>query len=649
MRTIKNKTMKQAVGLLMTVVLTVNFLSAQSVTDGIKYLNYYKNKSALQTIQKAYDANAKDVNTIYWYGQALLANNNIKGAKEAYQKALQEGINDPWMWVGMGHVELMEGGDINAAKQKFEQAITATTETKGKNKNKPNPAILNAIGRANADGGSKIGDPNYAIDKLKQAGELDKVTAEIFVNMGILYQKLGGEMGGEAVKAYTEATARDPKNADAFWHIGKIYASQGNKDMLEQYYNNAIAADPLYPNSYLGLFEYYQNKDISRAKEYLDKYIQYADKDCKTDFYYADYLFKAGKNQESLEKAKAMEAGECKTFPLLSILFAYNYDRIADLNEPKIIKIGMQKTEVINFLGNPSNISKTTTASGSEELMMYDKYGVSINIDISGKVNYINKITSGTRTLEGNESEYNLNNTLAKAAIENFFATAPIEKIESAHYELAIKVMSKFPGNEIKTAAYLQKAIDNDTTKANKLVYLKQGADVFGKAKIFTEQLKWLKNYNDLKGTLSEIDYYSITNAAFASKDYTATMQYAKGYITAFPDKPNGYAYNARAAKALDTTTNPGIALEALALQNDYYAKDTEKNKKGLIANYYYTMIYYADKQKDYEKAIEFCDKILVLIPGDAEMTNIRNTLSARQLNKTNPPAKQPTGNKGTN
>lgn len=570
MRTIKNKTMKQAVGLLMTVVFTINIIGAQSVTDGIKYLNYFKNKSALQTIQKAYDANSKDVNTIYWYGQALLANDNIKGAKEAYQKALQEGINDPWIWVGMGHLELMEGGDINAAKQKFEQAITATTETKGKNKNKPNPAILNAIGRANADGGSKIGDPNYAIDKLKQAGELDKLTAEIFVNMGILYQKLGGEMGGEAVKAYTEATLRDPKNADAFWHIGKIYASQGNKDMLEQYYNNAIAADPLYPNSYLGLFEYYQNRDISKAKEYLDKYIQYADKDCKTDFYYADYLFKAGKNQESLEKAKAMEEGECKTFPLLPILFAYNYDRLGDSIQ-------------------------------------------------------------------------------AKAAIENFLTTAPFEKIESAHYELAIKVMSKFPGNEMKTAAYLQKAIDNDTTKANKLGYLKQGADMFGKVKIFSEQLKWLKNYNDLKGTLSEIDHYSITNAAYASKDYTAAMQYAKNYIAAFPDKPNGYAYNTRAAKALDTTTNPGIALEALALQNDYYAKDTEKNKKGLIANYYYTMIYYADKQKDYEKAIEFCDKILALIPGDVEMTNIRNTLSARQLNKTNPPAKQATGNKGSN
>ena len=100
--------MKQAVGLLMTVVFTVNILCAQSVTDGIKFLNYYKNKSALQTMQKAYEANAKDVNTIYWYGQALLANDNIKGAKEAYQKALQEGNArrgplQPFRWPGRSH------------------------------------------------------------------------------------------------------------------------------------------------------------------------------------------------------------------------------------------------------------------------------------------------------------------------------------------------------------------------------------------------------------------------------------------------------------------------------------------------------------------------------------------------------------------
>ena len=538
MRTIKNKTMKRAVGLLMTVVLTVNILSAQSVTDGIKYLNYYKNKSALQTMQKAYEANAKDVNTIYWYGQALLANDNIKGAKEAYQKALQEGINDPMIWIGMGHVELMEGGDINAAKQKFEQAITATTETKGKNRNKPNAVILNAIGRANADGGSKIGDPNYAIDKLKQAGELDKLTAEIFVNMGILYQKLGGEMGGEAVKAYTEATLRDPKNADAFWHIGKIYASQGNKDMLEQYYNNAIAADPMYPNSYLGLFEYYQNRDISKAKEYLDKYIQYADKDCKTDFYYADYLFKAGKNQESLEKAKAMEAaGSLSIFPGLAVLLAKNYDKKGDT-------------------------------------------------------------------------------VLARSYIEPYITNTTPDKLINTDYEIAVKILSKFSGSQATLAVILEKAIAADTAKVNKLKYYKLGYEMLEKNNMYTDELKWYANYSALRGAKDEVYYYKTTSIAINAKEGAIASATAKEYIAAFPEKPNGYSMNVRAARLLDTANNLGILFEAVNVQNEFLLKDLTKNKQALINNYY-TLIGYYNETKSYENAVLMCDKVLEIVPED--------------------------------
>ena len=73
-----------------------------------------KNKSANDVFKKLYDANSKDPQNIYWYGQALLANDDVKGAKTLYQKALQEGVNDAWILVGMGHVEIMEGGDLNA-------------------------------------------------------------------------------------------------------------------------------------------------------------------------------------------------------------------------------------------------------------------------------------------------------------------------------------------------------------------------------------------------------------------------------------------------------------------------------------------------------------------------------------------------------
>jgi hypothetical protein len=50
------------------------------------------------------------------------------------------------------------------------------------------------------------GDHMYAIDKLKQAAAIDLTNPDIMINMGINYLKMGGENGGEAVKAYQDAT-----------------------------------------------------------------------------------------------------------------------------------------------------------------------------------------------------------------------------------------------------------------------------------------------------------------------------------------------------------------------------------------------------------------------------------------------------------
>jgi Tfp pilus assembly protein PilF len=334
--------MKKTVSLMLTAMLAVQFLMAQ-VPAGIKFLNYEKNKSAKEAFQKAYDANPKDAQAIYWLGQSMLTNENgevskeqIASAKALYQKALGEVGSDPWLLVGMGHVEILEKGDMNSVKQKFEQAITATTETKGKNKGKPSADILNAIGRANAFVPLGSGDHAYAIDKLKQAAAIDPTNPDIMVNMGINYLKMGGENGGEAVKAYQDATNRDPKNARAFYRIGRIYLSQNNKDLFEQNFNAAIAADPVFPPVYLAYFNYYSNRDVNVAKEYLDKYVANADKLPENDLYLADYLFRAGKNAESIAKIKELDAAVgVKTLPKLNLLYALNYDRTGDSVQAK--------------------------------------------------------------------------------------------------------------------------------------------------------------------------------------------------------------------------------------------------------------------------------------------------------------------------
>ncbi len=516
--------MKKTVSLMLTAMLAAQCLMAQ-LADGIKYLNYDKLKSAKDAFQKAYDANPKDGQNVYWLGQALMATDGgdptkeqVAAAKAFYQKSLGDLGSDPWLLVGMGHVGILTGEDMNSVKQKFEQAITATTETKGKNKGKPNPAILNAIGRANAYVASNLGDHPYAVDKLKQAGAIDLTNPDIYINMGINYLKMGGENGGEAVKAYQEAINRDPKNAKAMYRIGKIYQSQNNKDLFEKYFNDAIAADPTFPPVYYAYFDYYANKDITVAKGYLDKFVANAEKDPVNDLYLANYLFLAGKNAESLTKAKELESTVgSKVLPKIDILLALNYDRTGDSVQAK--------------------------------------------------------------------------NYLAK-----YFDNAPVDKMVPGDYELAVKVYSKFPGSETQAVTYLEKAMNSDTSRVNKINYANQAADLFAKAKMYPQQIQWLQKAIALKGTMSELDHFKITNAAAGAKDYTQAIGFAKTYMATFPDKPTPYRLMKIAVIAADPDTSKGIAIDGLYyLDSVYTSINKEKYKMDILRNQGYIISAYGN------------------------------------------------------
>ena len=570
--------MKKTVSLIVTALLAVQCLMAQ-VADGIKFLNYEKYKSARETLKKAYDANPKDPQTIYWYGQSLIAaeaggltKDMLNAAKALYQQGLQDVGSDAWLLVGMGHLEILDGGDINSAKQKFEQAITATTETRGRNKGKANPGILNAIGRANADGGSKVGDPAYGIEKLKQAATLDLTNPDIYINMGISYLKLGGENGGEAVKAYQEAITRDPKNAKAKFRIGRIYQSQNNKDLFEQFYNDAINTDPTYPPVYYTLYNYYADKDVPKAKEYLDKYVANADKDPKTDLFVADYLFRAGKYTESLEKARQIEAevGGIANLPELNVVYAYNYDRTND-------------------------------------------------------------------------------SIKAKESIEKFFASADPSAITTSQCELATKIYARFKGSEAQAIAYIEKAMALDTLKNSKIAYMGKAAEIYGKAGMYREQLGWLQKQLELKGgAMGEYEYYQFTSTALNGKDYPLTIELAKKYLAAFPDKPQPYSFLKRAALASDPDTTTGAAIEVLDYLDSFYMKDQEKNKKAIFLNLYYRLQYYVNKSKELEKGLEVADKMLALYPTPGDENQYATSAKGAIVEGIKAREKQGSGNKST-
>jgi tetratricopeptide (TPR) repeat protein len=405
--------MKKLVVLMLAVSFALTGVNAQvpvsPLNEGLKLLRYEKNKSALAFFKDAYEKNAKDPETIFWYGQAILSQNGagtpdqafVQATKELYQKAATELGNNAWILVGTAHVQLLEAGekaDLNAIKQTLEVAITSTLNTKGKFKGKPSQEIVNAIGYIHSEVPSNVGDHRYAIDKLKEtisAYEGTPVLPSLYVNLGINYLKLGGENGGEAVTAFLEAINRDPQNAYPYYRIGKVYQSQNNVESFDEYFKKSLAVDPKFPSTYFALYQYYADKNTETAKTNLDLFLLNADKDPALDIFNADYLFRAGQYDASLAKSKELEASiGVVALPRIGVLLAYNYDRIGDSIQ-------------------------------------------------------------------------------AKTYIEQFINKSPSDQVLNSDYELAVKVMSKFKGNETVVAGILEKAIAADTVKANQMKYYK--------------------------------------------------------------------------------------------------------------------------------------------------------------------------------
>jgi tetratricopeptide (TPR) repeat protein len=545
----KQRDMKKLMTFLLAVLLSGKLLMAQTIDDAKRSLYYGRTTSAKQILDKAVAANPKDAQAIYWLGQTYLEMDSIGGARQVYQNALNAGVNDPWVWVGMGHVELLQGKK-DAARQRFEAAITASQKKK-----KDDVNILNAIGRANADGPANVGDPAYAVQILKRAVALDPNNADVNTNLGINYLKLGSDQGGNAYEAYNNAIKADPKNAKAKFRLGKIFESQGNTEKFLQYYNDAVTADPAYAPGYLQLYNYYADRDVNKAKVYLEKYIANSDKDCSTDAAYADYLFRSGKYQESLAKAKAMESGACKNFPGLKVIYAYNYDRLGDSMQARsniesyLSTVSPEKVNpsIYQFAGNvllkfPGQDSVATT---------YLEKAMSTDTVAANKLNYINTIIESLGKAGNYAAQVKWYKKLAAMKPEltsrdlYFYSDAAIKANDFTTADSVSKLyVQKFPDQPQGYAALAKTAIaqDKDTTTGSAVPAV-------------MNYIQWMEKTDKEKYKNTIVTNYGYLVAVHANtlKDYPAALKDLEGILAIDPS--NTYAQST--AETIKRAMNP--------------------------------------------------------------------------------------------
>ena len=302
-------------------------LTAQTLEDAKKLVYYEKFESAKKALQHIVDAEPNNEEAIYWLGQSMIRSEesspaNWNAAKQLYQSKISNKDNNLIM-AGIGHIELLEG-KIQDARNHFEAAISLS---QGKN-----IAVLNAIGYANGNPDAKNGDPNYAIDKLKQATQLKKFNnPDVWVNLGDAYRKIGD--GGQAITSYQSALSIDPKYARADYRIGKVYQTQGRgqESIFMEYFNKAMTNDPAYAPVYANLFSYYYETDVPKASMFFEKWMTNADADAKSCYYKSMLKYAQGLFMEAISQANDCIAAEGNyPYPGLFGLKANAYNRLKD-------------------------------------------------------------------------------------------------------------------------------------------------------------------------------------------------------------------------------------------------------------------------------------------------------------------------------
>jgi tetratricopeptide (TPR) repeat protein len=304
--------------------LLISTLFSQSIEEGKKFIYYERYKSAKDIFEKNLQSKPNQSEAAYWLGQAYLGLEDVNKAREVLQSAINANPNDALLTAGMGEIELLNNRK-EIARSLFETALSISKEK--------DLEVLHAIGRANVN--AKQGDVNYAIVQLQKATQLKKFNdANVHITIGDAYRRLLD--GGNAVLAYQSALALNPQLAAAVYKEGLIYKSQKNKELYLSLFDRALAIDPQYGQAYYSLYVHWYERDVTKAEEFLNKYISVIDPDPQNDYYRVDLKYASKKFQEAILGADALivQLGS-NIKPRIYRLKAYSYKSLSDFSNAK--------------------------------------------------------------------------------------------------------------------------------------------------------------------------------------------------------------------------------------------------------------------------------------------------------------------------
>lgn len=257
-------------------------------SQGVAYYNAGFPESAKVLLLKDMNTgSAVNAETCYYLGNIYFGENKTDSAAYYYNKGLTAEAENPCCLIGLAKLQLKS--NPAAAVEQFDHVL--------KGKNKKNPNILVAVGRAYLDNGK----PDKAMEYADLAKKQDTKFAPVYTLEGdILFDK---KDIGNACSRYEQAIYFDPSCKEAYIKYARAYSGV-NSELAIEMLQKLKAQDPSFLLADKELADvYYASGQYRKAIEAYDSYL-------KTGFCsdadfakYATTLYLAKDYSRSLEMA----------------------------------------------------------------------------------------------------------------------------------------------------------------------------------------------------------------------------------------------------------------------------------------------------------------------------------------------------------
>lgn len=261
-----------------------NLTFAQSVQDGINFVDSQKYAKAKQNFTDLINQNPKDASNFFYLGNIYLTqfDPNFTEAQDSFNKGLALDPKSYLNKIGLASVKLGKGD--RSAIAEIQQIVKDSKEKDAEVLFRAGEALT--LFEKNNSADLAISYLNKAIEKAQKNG----VPAHYYYSLGDAYRLKKDP--GNAMSAYDKAEVVAKNKASVYTRKGTLWIAAQQWQQAKQNIDKAIAVDPTYAPAYKALagfnIKYQKNAE---ATQNLINYTKYADEDPYTQLEIAKLYF----------------------------------------------------------------------------------------------------------------------------------------------------------------------------------------------------------------------------------------------------------------------------------------------------------------------------------------------------------------------